>query len=42
MLEIDLKGIPQSLVKQANKDQGQQITRLKKSVEQWMKDNGVF
>lgn len=41
MLEMDLKGIPQSLCKQANKEQGAQINRVKKTIEQYLKDNGL-
>jgi hypothetical protein len=39
MLEIDMKGIPQWLIKQANKEQGYQIKELRPIVAKYLDDH---
>lgn len=42
-VELDLKGsIPGFVMKQANKDQGYQIVRLRKSITKYIAQGGVF
>jgi len=40
MIELDLKGnIPGFVIKQANKEQGYQIVKIRKVVEKFLQDN---
>lgn len=42
LLEVDLKGIPQWALKQANKEQGYQVQTLRTIVKKYLEDNPEY